>query len=469
MQNRSSAVHRISTQFKTITIIILFYCLSSSLVQAEVVTRANTIIKTDHYLLSNNLYNDGSDMSYDPAQIDALGAAFSIDYVDAGGSGMDAYVQGTIGGTKAGGSWLPGDYSLTGMPVQIQSLDDSFRLKWATFQNSDAHDADDKWWATINVIFDGGSGVAEPVGADRDYDVVIQMERYEQDPLTDKEKANNASYWWFARNPDLTIKPLVLNVDGVGYKWAVRYKFFQNSGDKNTKVHIKFIPVDNNNVTPYIDHPLKTFVDATVDYLQYIDIPSAELALANEKVADPNLWVKSVRAGYEVYTGQFTVGNEYFKTIIDSVAPDTPANLSAVESSDHIAVKWDPINDNAFQAYALYRSANGGAFALMNSELYNNVYKDNDVSIGNSYDYYVIAQDRSFNESPASPVVTVTLESGDDGSNDGDDSGGSGAVYYGLALLGLVIWRRKLKNTHKSVVRKNSTSRCNNSLSATIG
>ncbi|TRX53924.1 putative Ig domain-containing protein [Thalassomonas sp. M1454] len=376
---------------------------------AAIVTKANTVIKADHYLLSNNLYNDGSDMSYDPAQVDVLGAAFSINYVDAGGSGMDAYVQGTVGGAKSGGAWRPGDYSLTGMPVQIQSLDNNFRLKWKTFQNSDAHDADDKWWATINVIFDAGTDVSEPIAADRDYDVVIQMERYEQDTLTDKEKANNNSYWWFARNPDSSIKPLVLNVDGIDYEWAVRYKFFQNSGDDNNKVHIKFIPVDNSNTPPYIDHPLKTFVDATVDYLQYIDIPSAELSLANEKVADPNLWVKSVRAGYEVYTGQFTVGNEYFKTVIDLTAPDTPENLSAIENSDHIAVNWDEVNDLALQNYILYRSVNGGNFTPVAADLYNGSYNDSDVLTGNNYDYYVTAQDRSFNESPASTIVNQSF------------------------------------------------------------
>ena len=42
-------------------------------------------------------------------------------------------------------------------------------------------------------------------------------------------------------------------IEGIEYQWAVRYKFFTYpEGDpnehKNNKVHLKFIPIDNNHV-----------------------------------------------------------------------------------------------------------------------------------------------------------------------------------------------------------------------------
>ncbi|WP_068547455.1 putative Ig domain-containing protein [Thalassotalea crassostreae] len=389
----------------------------SSTALAETVTQANTEIKESHYLLSNNLFDDGSDMSYEPSQVEAKGAAFSIDYLDPGGSGMDAYVQGTVGGFKTGGNWNPSDYYLTGMPELITNLDDSFRIQWKTFQ-IDALDADDKWWATINVIFDNGPALIEPVSDNRDFDIVIQLERYEQDALTDKVKAENTFYYWFARNPDGSIKPFTLNIDGINYEWAVRYKFFNydpegskaSQAHKNDKVHIKYIPIDNNNVAPYLDHPLKAFIDASAEYIDYIDIPAEERALADEKIAASDLWVKSLSAGYEVYTGEFTIGNEYFKVVKDTLAPSIVTGVNANLVDNIIELSWDAHNDDAFQEYNVYRSVNGEVFSQHAQAVYSNNYTDSEITIGDKYDYYITAKDRSWNESASSTVVTISTD-----------------------------------------------------------
>ncbi|WOH39418.1 putative Ig domain-containing protein [Thalassotalea fonticola] len=402
-------------QSKSALIFLTLIFLSVSLFsQAAVTDRANAIIKADHYSLHNQLFDDGSDMVYEPSKITELGAAFSIDYTDPGGNGMDAYLNGGVGGVKSGGAWHPGDYSLTGMPVQIQNLDNSFRLQWDTFQIN-AADANDKWWATINVIFDAGTETSEPVASDRDFDIVIEFERYEQDELTDKAKENNTSYWWFARNSDSSLKPFILNIDGDDYEWGVRYKFFQYpvghaNEHKNNKVHIKYIPIDNNNVAPYLDHPLKTFVDNGIDYIQYLSLPAEELALAQEKVADENLWIKSVQAGYEVYTGEFTIGNKYFKTLVDTSAPESPDNLSATQTDNVVNLSWDHISEDALQGYKIYRSVNEGIFELLTDNIYSNDFIDADILADVSYEYYVTAYDRSFNESSASQTVQVNFD-----------------------------------------------------------
>lgn len=415
----------INCHFKSVSklsVMSLFLCFTSfsSIVQAveTTVTSGTVRIKDDHYSLSNPLHNDKdssgkllSTMTYDSAKVNELGAAFSMEYRNVPGtSGFDGYAQGTVGGAKYGGAWHSGSFSLTGMPVQIKELDDSLRLQWKTFQKN-AYDENDKWWATINVIFDSLGRHIEPEDTDRDFDIVIELERYEQDELSDKSPGNS-SYWWFARNSDGTIKPFVLTIDGKEYRWGVRYKFFNypqshNSEHKNNKVHIKYIPMDNSNVAPYLDHPLKTFVDTAKAYLQDTDLPDAEMALSVAKM-DDNLWVKSVRAGYEVYTGESTLGNEYFRTEIDVTSPNAPSGLS-VNSADNLTINWSAnSSDDPIEYYNVYRSVDGAAFKLLDVKVYTNQYVDLDVIEGKNYEYYVTATDRSFNTSQDSDVINAT-------------------------------------------------------------
>ncbi len=65
-----------------------------------------SIVKQNQYTLvfPTDLLN-ASAMSYCFSEIDHNGAAFKIDYVDPGGSGMDGYVNGVIGGVQKDGSW----------------------------------------------------------------------------------------------------------------------------------------------------------------------------------------------------------------------------------------------------------------------------------------------------------------------------------------------------------------------------
>ena len=212
--------------------------------------------------------------------------------------------------------------------------------------------------------------------------------------------------------------PFSLMIEGVEYQWAIRYKFFNYgagtpNAHKNNKVHIKFIPIDNNHIPSELDHPLKRFVDATVEYLQYVDLPSEELSLANEKVANPNLWVKSVSAGYEVYSGNSTLGQDYFYTITDNISADSPANLTLAYTNDDIRLDWDTNPSENYESYTVYRSENGGQFTKHDSLVYTNNYIDSTIVLGVDYEYYVTVLDRSFNESSPSNVVNhIVLSDG---------------------------------------------------------
>ena len=397
-----------------IKLLILFYA-SFATAQTASVDQFNLLIQSNHnFGLSNPLWNDANcSMTYIPGQISSNGAAFSFNFVNPGGNGFKGYPSGTVGGFKQGSNYSPGNVLACGLPVQINNLNHDLRIKWKVSQQN-AWDADDKWWATINVIFDNTPPSFQPIQEDRDYDLVIEFDRYEQEDFNDVSSTTNQVYWYFARNIDNSLKTFDLQIDGALYSWAVRYKFFNYpvghpDFDKNDKVHVKFIPIDNNNVAPYLDHSLKMFIETSLDYLQYVNLTPAELTLAQTKVADPNLWIKSISAGYEVYTGSFTVKNDYFYTILDNTPPSSPINLTAIEVSNGVNLNWDAIPDLDFNAYKIYRADNGGSFSLLAENIYTTNYLDATALTNNSYSYYIIAEDRSFNLSNPSNISTVSL------------------------------------------------------------
>lgn len=393
------------------TQLLLIFLISISNYSQIVTSQFNNLIQSNfNYGLTNPLWDDvNCNMSYLPSHVVTNGAAFSFNFVNPGGNGFKGYPSGTVGGFKQGITYYPGNVLASGLPVQINSLNQNLRLKWKVSQQN-ANDVDDKWWATINVIFDITAPNLEPVQANRDFDLVIQLNSYEQENFTDVSSLGNNVYWYYARNNDNSLKTLDLFIDGNLYQWAVRYKFFNYPvGDpnenKNDKVHVKFIPINNNNVAPYLDHSLKLFINTTYNYLQYVNLSTAEAILAQQKVADPNLWIKSVSAGYEVYTGSFTVNNDYFYTIIDNTPPSIPLNLTGNEIVSGFQLNWSEITNTDLDSYKIYRAENNGVFQLLAENIFSTSYIDSSIVSSNAYKYYVIAQDRSFNVSNPSNYV----------------------------------------------------------------
>mgnify|MGYP003879087085 CR=1 FL=1 len=389
------------------------------------VAKQNVIIDTAVvYGLTNPLVNDSCPMTYYESEIDEKGAAFRFDYFNQGGSGFDGYPSGKIGSIKAGGKYSVGNPALCGMPVQIKDLDYDLRINWSTIRLN-AADSDDKWWATINVIFDEDDADQEPDPSKRDFDLVIQHVSYLQDDFSDLPNTNNGRYWYFARDGQGNLKPFTLYLDGVEYQWAVRYKFFSypsgnSNAHKNDKVHIKFIPIDNANPIPFFDHPLKDFIDCTKNYLQYISLTPSELSLANEKLAKDDLWIKQLAAGFEVYTGNYTLGNEFFFVNLDQASPQRILDLLLSRSKNGNLLSWPLSLDKGFDQFKVYRSENNGAFELVAEGIRENSYLDTDVLENSTYAYYVTQVDRSRNESDPSDTVSGTstgLNGYDDVSN----------------------------------------------------
>ncbi|WP_165783998.1 T9SS type A sorting domain-containing protein [Flavobacterium alvei] len=373
------------------------------------------MIKSNHNIsLINPVWNEGCLMTYDAGQVNANGGAFSLNFINQSGApGYKGYPNGSIGAFKGGGNYSQGIKAACGLPIQIKDLNYDLRMKWKVSQLN-ATDPDDKWWASINVIFDSTAPNLEPIGDDRDYDLVIELNRYEQEDFVDVPSATNQVYWYYARNTDKTLKTLDFNYNGIIYSWVVRYKFVNypvghsNYADNN-KVHVKFTPLFNSNVAPFLDHSLKKFIDTSVDYLQNVNLTNSERALAQEKVGNSNLYIKNINAGYEVYTGTFTIANDYFYTVLDSNPPASPANLVVTTLSNQVSLDWNDNLDSDFNSYKIFRATNGGAYSVIATNVNVSNYLDATTTTGNNYSYYVVADDRSYNVSNPSNSQNITL------------------------------------------------------------
>ena len=434
---------------KTVALIFVVISYMNSYSQTTVTERITVLDANHNYILTNDLFEETipSPMTYEPADVSTKGAAFEVVYHNSdGGSNVDGYPSGKVGSYKKGGTYYPGIFAACGMPAQIQNINDDFRIKWKPYQLG-VDGPNDHWWATINVIFDSGAQNDEPVSADRDYDLVIEFQRYEEYDFVDKPKKTGAgqggAYNWICRdgfvddgngNNIAPIHPFDIVLEGTTYQFAVRYKFFnypagsnQKKLDKNNKVHIKFITLDHTNVMPFLDHPLKSFIDATKTYYSlYIDgLPTAEEDLANQKVGLDGLWVKAIAAGYEVYkdaganngndpNNGIILGQEYFLTITDDNAPTVVTNLSITGVQTNPTLTWNASTDAAsvntsIAMYKIYRSVDGGAYTLLFDKIYQENFTDNTTQSGFEYSYYATAVDRSFNESASSNVVSSAV------------------------------------------------------------
>lgn len=97
----------------------------------------------------------------------------------------------------------------------------------------------------------------------------------------------------------------------------------------------------------------------------------------------------------------------------DTTPPAQVSNLSATPNSDHIYVDWYNNDETDLAGYTVYRSVNSGPFNPLNANLleFSN-YTDNAVAAGNSYRYYVTAEDQAANESIPSATVTASFGGG---------------------------------------------------------
>ena len=432
---------------KNILIVLIIISYTSSYCQVTVTERVTVLDPNHHYTLTNSLFDAiiPSPMTYYPSQVSTNGAAFEVVYHNSdGGSSVDGYPSGKVGAYKKGGTYYPGIFAACGMPEQIQNIDNDFRIKWNPYQ-LDVAGPNDHWWASINVIFDIGDQNDEPIAADRDYDLVIEFDRYDEYEFVDKPKqtepGEGGSYNYLCRdgfvddgfgNNIAPLHPFDIVLEGITYQFAVRYKFFnypagspQNKLDKNNKVHIKFIALDNTDVMPFLDHPLKTFIDVTKTYYSlYIDgLPQEEEDLADQKVGIETLWVKSIAAGYEVYkdagnnnggdpNNGITLGQYFFLTTTDNNAPTVVTNLNISGSQTTPILTWDTSTDaesinTSIGMYRVYRSVNGASYVLLSDKIYQESFTDNTTQSGSEYSYYVTAVDRSLNEANQSNIVST--------------------------------------------------------------
>ena len=315
-----------------------------SVSEGTVIQNFREQILDSHFLGSTP---DGSTMRYcsDFFTLD-YGGSYTLDYIDQGGTGMDAYPNIIIGSAKISGNWIPGNETITGMPVQLSNIPEGMYLEWKVSQQN-ALDPDDKWMASINFIFDNyGTATSEPVSDDRDYDLVVKAtsHNFNGDELDDQPTANgnNPAFWFFARETNGDIKPYVITIEGITYTYAVRYKFFEGSASNANKSHVKFIPYGPNGAPPVLILNIDDVITASRDYIAFANLPTAQYNLAQNNIGLPDAWLKSINAGYEVYTGESTLKIEKFK-----VYPDATLNVDDItDSNPSFSIYPNPASTN---------------------------------------------------------------------------------------------------------------------------
>ncbi len=207
------------------------------------------------------------------------------------------------------------------MPVLLSELDDSMILQWkASQENALDDDAEnnnrDKWMASINLIFSSNGIGNKPDRTARDYDLVIEGKSHNfTNDTVDITEGNKRNY--LARNKDGSLRTFNIIVEGQTYKYAVRYKYFYNTVSDDDKVHVKYIPINEENVPPYLNHSIKAFIDNSRDFIESARMPEDKRILSHEKVALPALHLKSIGGGYEVYSGESILRNDFFRVVFE--------------------------------------------------------------------------------------------------------------------------------------------------------
>lgn len=287
------------------------------------------------HTLKMYLNTDSSTMYYCPDFFsESYGGNYYLNYVDEGGSGMDSYPNIVVGGVSYGGTWYSGDKEIVGMPTTIENINETMNFEWKISQ-VDAFDVDDKWMASINFIFDNyGDETSEPDNAMRDYDIVVKYQSHNfSDDLEDLTIPAGNRIWYFARWNNGSLKPYEIEIEGITYKYAVRYKFFVGTDDKDDKVHVKFIPYVETGIPPVLKVNIKEIIQVSKDYIQYANMPDNYRELAYANVALDNAWLKSINAGYEVYTGKSQLNIDKFKVNPQQVVGINSNNNSILGSN----------------------------------------------------------------------------------------------------------------------------------------
>ena len=314
--------------------------------QGECTNRTTTTVRVtdvepNKLALTNAMHvHNTTTMTYCPDHVDEYGSAFELNYVYEGGTGMDGYPNGLVGGYQQG-KWHPSDKRLSGMPVLLGDLRDDMVIQWKVSQEDawdEGEDDKDKWMASINIIFDDGKATSKPDDTKRFYDVVIELNSHLfNNDLSDTNltlNPNAVKRNYLAREDNGSLRTFDLMVDGQIYKYGVRYKFYTEgvSEAKDKKVHVKYIAISDENIPPYLNHSIKAFIDNSKEFIQYARMPESYKIRANATVAKPTLYLKSIRAGYEVYKGESTLRSDYFR-IMKPIIPETAPTITGTPNT----------------------------------------------------------------------------------------------------------------------------------------
>ncbi len=96
-------------------------------------------------------------------------------------------------------------------------------------------------------------------------------------------------------------------------------------------------------------------------------------------------------------------------TPVDRFPPATPVGLQAAPGPASVELIWERNSEPDMKGYRVYRSAGGGPWIAIASDLENPAYSDRAIQPGSRFAYRVTAVDQNGNESAPSETLEVTI------------------------------------------------------------
>ena len=130
-------------------------------------------------------------------------------------------------------------------------------------------------------------------------------------------------------------------------------------------------------------------------------------ALALASYPDGSLFVRGIAKDAAGNTSNSTDAAPYVEYVVDTTAPEAPANVRAIGADGYVEIAWDDSSEADKNCFYVYRATSeDGEFTRVASSLRQTNWYDTSVSIGQTYYYKVSLDDKLGNMSTFSAVVS---------------------------------------------------------------
>jgi hypothetical protein len=171
--------------------------------------------------------------------------------------------------------------------------------------------------------------------------------------------------------------------------------------------------------TPEVDIPLMFNIyrrtdDGTYPLLPVNAVPVEENRHLDKKVRNGTLYHYQIRA-LTTETKPWIESSASYEIEaipVDLISPAPPEGLEAIPGQEIIRLFWEENKENDLSGYRVYRRSGrrGGFVQIGDISQPVTIFTDNDVQVGNYYEYYVSAYDNAPTQNESEPSRTVMVQ-----------------------------------------------------------